>query len=183
MLSSENKGLRTCGRRQCKRLIPSEADYRWRTCPSCRVEARNRTRIRRAVPVDFPEDDDSDDEEDIPLAEVISARRLAQHAIQTDELLPIVPTYQHFAVLLTTLRARFREFAIAQAHYLRFKAQQRDAHVNRSGPHRSPHVFRFDGEYSVVADLSGGLVYTVVACVLWDVQAAVGSGFTYAFLR
>ncbi|KAH9850445.1 hypothetical protein C2E23DRAFT_835112 [Lenzites betulinus] len=177
--------FRKCSRRQCKRLIPPEADYRWRSCPPCRVDARNRTRLRRLVPVDFPEDDDSDDEEDIPLAQVVSARRRAKHKSSLpestsppgdpDKLLPVVPMYQHFAALLASLHTRFREFAVAQAHYIRFKAQQNDIQPDT---HRNPHVFRFDGEYSVVADPSGGLVDAVVACVLRNVQAALGLQFT-----
>ena len=89
------------------------------------------------------------------------------------------PAYQHFAALLTTFHARFSEFKIAHAHYLRFKVQQEAGAIDAQKINRNPIVFRFDGEYSVVADPSGGSVDEAVNCVLHNVQAALGLPFTY----
>ncbi|KAI0631790.1 hypothetical protein C8Q77DRAFT_1228710 [Trametes polyzona] len=86
------------------------------------------------------------------------------------------PMFQHFAALLTTFHTRFSEFTVAQGHYLRYKADQQAA--SEQNTRRNPHVFRFDGEYSVVADPSGGLVDAVVHTVLRNVRAALGLTFT-----
>lgn len=73
-------GFRNCNKKHCKRLIPPEANYRWKTCPPCRVDSRNRARLRRAAPLDLPEEGDDDDEEDIPLSSVRALRKLAERA-------------------------------------------------------------------------------------------------------
>ncbi|KAL1942189.1 hypothetical protein VTO73DRAFT_6253 [Trametes versicolor] len=188
-------GFRNCNKKHCKRLIPPEANYRWKTCPPCRVDSRNRARLRRAAPLDLPEEGDDDDEEDIPLASIRALRKLASRAKEAaapaplatqnpkplgnsgeGKQLPVVPAYQHFAALLTTFRARFTEFVVAQAYYLRFKARQDPASLAKA--RRNPIVFRFDGEYSIVADPSGGLVDAIVQCAVRNVQAALGLEFS-----
>ncbi|KAI0367847.1 hypothetical protein BV20DRAFT_949195 [Pilatotrama ljubarskyi] len=178
-------GYRKCGKKFCKRLIPPEVEYRWRTCPPCRVYARNRARRMRARP---PAISDNDDEE---LFASMSRRASRAHDVTPvvtappprstsfhEKPLPEVPVYQHFTALLDAFRARFAEFTVAQIHYLRFRAQQEADTFDKSRPLRNPIVFRFDGEYSVVADPSGGLVDAVVHCVLRNVQAALGLNFT-----
>ncbi|KAI8971038.1 hypothetical protein BD414DRAFT_518212 [Trametes punicea] len=65
-----------------------------------------------------------------------------------------------------------------QAHYLRFEAQQGDGALGDSRRNRHPMVFRFDGEYSIVADPAGGVVDAVVQCVWRNVRAALGLPFT-----
>ncbi|KAI0631780.1 hypothetical protein C8Q77DRAFT_1159523 [Trametes polyzona] len=187
-------GFRKCNRHKCKRLIPPQADYKWKTCPKCRVSRRNLARLRRALPYDI--DSEDDEEEDIPLAQVLAIRKAASraqkarvsapsnvepsqassNAEQKGALLPVVPMFQHFAALLTTFHTRFSEFTVAQGHYLRYKADQQAA--SEQNARRNTHVFRFDGEYSVVADPSGGLVDAVVHTVLRNVRAALGLTFT-----
>ena len=68
--------------------------------------------------------------------------------------LPLQPPYQHFASLAGTLSQRFEEFKAAQMRYVQLKALQ--------GAERKPMVFGFDGEYSIVADPSGGSVDAIV---------------------
>ena len=75
------------------------------------------------------------------------------------------PLYQHFAALLGAFSTRFAEFRTAQAQYVRLR------------PGARPMLFAFEGEYSVVADPSGGSVDAVVHCVVRNVQAALGLAF------
>jgi len=82
------------------------------------------------------------------------------------------PPYQHLALLLETLQERFSSFVVAQAHYLRFKLMQSAANDSLY-----PMLFTFDGEYSVVADPSGGSVDPVVRGILLKIQSAVGMEF------
>ncbi|KAI0667539.1 hypothetical protein C8Q78DRAFT_386927 [Trametes maxima] len=182
-------GYRKCSKKQCRRLIPPETTYSYRTCPPCRVNARNRARIMRARQAEYLPGDDGDDDDDMPLAITSaflkgagghggSSKPSEAAATSVSEKLPEVPAYQHFAALLQTMRARFHEFAVAQVHYLRYRAQHPRESGDATKPTKSVNVFRFDGEYSVVADPSGGLVDAVVHTVLRNIQAALGLVFT-----
>ncbi|KAI0641682.1 hypothetical protein C8Q79DRAFT_286133 [Trametes meyenii] len=181
-------GYRQCSKKKCRRLIPPETTYPYRTCPPCRADARNRARVIRARRhANLPEDSE-DDGDDMPLA-VTSAflkgttrngdsTKPQEAETMSASKLPDVPAYQHFAALLQTLRARFHDFAVAQVHYVRYRAQHPKESGDAAKPPRSVNVFRFDGEYSVVADPSGGLVDAVVHTVLRNIQAALGLVFT-----
>ncbi|KAH9884206.1 hypothetical protein C8Q73DRAFT_363159 [Cubamyces lactineus] len=191
-------GYRKCGRRSCKRMVPPESAYKWKCCPPCRVTTRNDTRLRRArargEPLHFLGEDGEERlgeaHSALPDARVRhvkdKARKLkasqpsseSPSQVQDTRRLPEVPAYQHFAALLTAFHARFTEFKVAHAHYLRFKAQQEAGGADVQKINRNPIVFRFDGEYSVVADPSGGSVDEAVNCVLRNVQAALGLPFT-----
>ncbi|KAI8976341.1 hypothetical protein BD414DRAFT_496634 [Trametes punicea] len=189
-------GYRRCRRGRCQHMIPPEKDYRWKWCPRCRIEARNRTRVMRAAAYCASDDGgDEDSPRKAPPAATVAPRDDDAHKrpptavkppdspgmpVQDGKQLPYVPAYQHFAALLAAFHSRFAEFKIAHAQYLRFKAQQeqhQDGDVDMGKPYRNPVVFRFDGEYSVVADPSGGLVDAVVHCVMRNVQAALGLSF------
>ncbi|KAI0357189.1 hypothetical protein OH77DRAFT_1451441 [Trametes cingulata] len=182
----DTTGYRKCNKKSCKQLIPPETDYSYRRCPRCRVDARNRARRLRAKPLAISDDDDEELFANMSRQATRTQNFAPATTVQTptaavppkDKPLPVVPAYQHFAALLDAFRARFSEFTVAQVHYLRFKSQQEDGSVDKAKPHRNPIVFRFDGEYSVVADPSGGLVDAVVHCVLRNVQAALGLHFT-----
>ncbi|OCH91981.1 hypothetical protein OBBRIDRAFT_484751 [Obba rivulosa] len=80
--------------------------------------------------------------------------------------------YQHLPTLLETLQERFSSFMVAQAHYLRFKLMHRPEKDKMY-----PVLFAFDGEYSVVADPSGGPVDTLVRRIVLQVQSTVGMDF------
>ncbi|KAI0764264.1 hypothetical protein BD413DRAFT_197250 [Trametes elegans] len=186
-------GYRKCGRTSCKRLIPPEATYRWKSCPPCRVKSRNRQRVTRAVPFDLPDDDDdyllfahtptiAQDPSHSVVAKTVSTIATTPwppHTLTNDfrTTLPSVPAYQHLAGLLDAFSVRFSEFTSAQKHYLRYKEDQQEGE-SPAKPRRDSIVFRFDGEYSIVADPSGGLVDALVQCVLRNVQAILGLTFT-----
>ncbi|KAI0324558.1 hypothetical protein GY45DRAFT_1313619 [Cubamyces sp. BRFM 1775] len=198
-------GYRKCNKRSCKRMIPPESAYKWKCCPPCRIITRNRTRLLRARggPLHFSGEEneqahpaDARSETALladgrirrvkkssrksvasqPLS--VTSSQVASAKVQDPRPLPEVPAYQHFAALLTAFHARFSEFKVAHAHYLRFKARQEAGTVDVQTISRNPIVFRFDGEYSVVADPSGGSVDDAVNCVLRNVQAALGLSFT-----
>ena len=81
------------------------------------------------------------------------------------------PAFQHFSALLGALRARFQEFRAAQTRYVQLRALQ--------GAESKPMVFSFDGEYSIVADPSGGSVDAIVNGVIRDITLGLGLVFSY----
>ncbi|CDO76861.1 hypothetical protein BN946_scf184402.g2 [Trametes cinnabarina] len=180
-------GYRKCVREWCDRMIPPEGQYRFKKCPSCLGELRSRTgvaiRRRRTSAAD-------DDGDSAFLPSALAGTKHAKVAPESpisakspasphdDIRLPNVPAYQHFAALLAAFHSRFGEFQVAQTHYLRFKAQQGDSTLGDSRRNRYPIVFRFDGEYSIVADPSRGVVDAVVQSVWQNVQAALRLSFT-----
>ncbi|OSD02300.1 hypothetical protein PYCCODRAFT_1477852 [Trametes coccinea BRFM310] len=184
-LDGDLTGYRRCTRGFCKRMIPPETEYRFKRCPQCRSEMRNRARVMRAKPSGLSEDEEGDD---TPLFAASSARSQVNLCKDTGvdsrtlhhdgRQLPDVPAYQHFAALLAALHDRFSEFKLAQRRYLQFKAHQERSRAVESKPPPRAIVFRFDGEYSVVADPSGGVVDPLVQVVWRNVQAALGLPFT-----
>ncbi|EJF56413.1 hypothetical protein DICSQDRAFT_141266 [Dichomitus squalens LYAD-421 SS1] len=80
-----------------------------------------------------------------------------------------LPAYQHFAALLESLCTRFAQFKDVQTRYVQLKAL--------SGAARKAMVFKFGGEYSVVADPTGGSVDALVGTVIRNIQAALGLTF------
>ncbi|KAI9068561.1 hypothetical protein FKP32DRAFT_1683307 [Trametes sanguinea] len=180
-------GYRRCTRGSCKRMIPPEAEYRYKRCPQCRLANRNHVRARRAMLSGLSEDEQGDDALLIepPCARAqVNSRKKAEvdnrpsPSPQDDRRLPDVPAYQHFPALLAALHDRFREFKCAQRRYLQFKVQQEARSPEESKPPRRAIIFRFDGEYSVVADPSGGVVDATVQDVWKNVQAALDLPFT-----
>ncbi|PIL32474.1 hypothetical protein GSI_05177 [Ganoderma sinense ZZ0214-1] len=184
-------GYRQCSRRRCSRLIPPESQYRFRTCGPCR--ARSRRNWWRTKGLEPPDSDPSlrkSAKASIMERAIANAVRTAakdsvdgsatgkrkrnavddaQKVDAGGEKLMEMPPYQHFAALLESMRARFSQFKDVQARYVQLKAL--------TGADSKPMVFNFDGEYSVVADPSGGSVDSVVNTVIRNVQAALELSF------
>ncbi|KAI1788230.1 hypothetical protein LXA43DRAFT_894988 [Ganoderma leucocontextum] len=96
----------------------------------------------------------------------------AREADAGGERLMEMPPYQHFAALLDSMRSRFSQFKAVQMRYVQLKAL--------TGTDSKPMVFNFDGEYSVVADPSGGSVDAVVNTVIRNVQSVLELRFQLA---
>ncbi|KAI8970768.1 hypothetical protein BD414DRAFT_540777 [Trametes punicea] len=153
-------GYRKCLREWCEQMIPPETEYRYKKCPSCLRQLRNRARDMRADATSPQSEDDEDG--NAPLRRASRAKIKQPQFPLDDRRLPDVMPDVRSAALLSAFHNRFGEFTVAQAHYLRFKTQQGGGALGGSRRNRHPIVFRFDGEYSIVADPSGGVVDVVV---------------------
>ncbi|KAI0085011.1 hypothetical protein BDY19DRAFT_967589, partial [Irpex rosettiformis] len=69
---------RKCGIKTCSEIIPPVGSYRWKLCEGCRARARRRARERKyGAPLRSDCEDDDEDEE-IPLAKQLAAKRQIQ---------------------------------------------------------------------------------------------------------
>ncbi|RPD53591.1 hypothetical protein L226DRAFT_509944 [Lentinus tigrinus ALCF2SS1-7] len=178
-------GWHKCSRRSCKRMMPER--YQYKRCVRCRAIARRHKAKGSYGLEDLPDDEAllfaATGMHDGQLTAVgaggaFEVEDTSGSAIAKNtgaETLEDLPPYQHFAALLGTLRQRFDDFKAAQMRYVQLKALQ--------GAERKPMVFGFDGEYSIVADPSGGSVDAIVNTVIRNLSIALNLVFTLVDVR
>ncbi|TFK79784.1 hypothetical protein K466DRAFT_559658 [Polyporus arcularius HHB13444] len=173
-------GWRKCSMSWCKRMLPEQ--YRWKMCPRCRATRRRRWHMSKHGQEGLPDDEALLFAEGMHAAQraaasggMVGVVEASPDKDQVPETLEDLPAYQHFAALLETLSLRFDDFKAAQMRYVQLKALQ--------GADRKPMVFGFDGEYSIVADPSGGSVDAMVNTVIRDLSLALNLVFTLVTVR
>ncbi|KAI0808280.1 hypothetical protein C8Q74DRAFT_126746 [Fomes fomentarius] len=169
-------GYRSCSQKRCNRFIPPVEQYKYRRCPRCRNWARKRMQKLRAArnnPLmavfDVPGTSNTANTVEGQPSDVSPVQ---QGVEDSGDTLVDLPQFQHFAALSSVFHARFVEFVAAQARYVQLQAIR--------GAERKPMVFSFDGEYSIVADPSGGSIDAIVNTVIRRVTIDLGLVFTLA---
>ena len=90
------------------------------------------------------------------------------------------PLYQTLPTLLDALRTRLLGFVTATTHYLRFKLQHIQPQLPPMLDDVQPAFFAFDGEFTVIADPSGGEVGSKIQLVQEEVGRILGVAFELA---
>ncbi|GJE90231.1 hypothetical protein PsYK624_063590 [Phanerochaete sordida] len=196
---------RACALRTCKALLPPEARYKWKLCEACRTRTRRQSRKRRYGEVGLASDEDGEDAELLARLErrkgrvafkklrltfkgatvaSVEAQKRARVAISVlvpDDAVRF-PPYQSLQRMLAELRGRLLGFVTVTTRYLRFKLQQQAAPPAAGGAldDVQPALFAFEGEFSEIADPTGGEVGSRIEQVQGDVGRALGMAFALA---
>ncbi|KAI0739871.1 hypothetical protein C8Q80DRAFT_200305 [Daedaleopsis nitida] len=173
-------GYRKCSSNRCKCLVPPIEQYQYKRCPRCRGYARRRAHVLRhgVTPDELSKDpglsfSNARASAFVTLDTMIHSSKSRPPGptgfAHTDGKLVDLPPFQHFPALLCAFRTRFDTFRTAQARYVQLKALQ--------GAEPQSMVFTFDGEYSIIADPTGGAVDPIVNTAIHNFTSALGLVF------
>ncbi|KAI0075630.1 hypothetical protein K474DRAFT_1760781 [Panus rudis PR-1116 ss-1] len=164
---------RKCLRSDCDRLLPREEDYPWKACEACRQTPRS---LKQAG------QDQTRGITDITNNSAIPEK-------PTEDPKTLFPSYQDFGRLLQDFENRLRGFLFAQAHYLQVVKQSREKTAVEQGVSLEevpdvalPMAFYFEGEFSIIADPSGGDMSERIVDAKKGIEGMIGTTLAYVLM-